>query len=169
MPAPKKAHDEMVSRVKYRLESLFSVTDAKREVALTSNLPHNLNMGEERVDLLIQISYNQKTYVLPIEIETQEGNMFQVEKNISKCVEAFGAVLVVPKATMIPLFNKMLKEIKVKYSQRTIIISYALIQKRDEISDNLIKQAIEQILPVLSNRLTQTLFSMNQKWSHYNV
>ncbi len=150
-----KAHDEMVSRVKYRLESIFEVIEAKKEVALTSNLPQNLSMGEERVDLLLHIRHNQKIYALPVEVETQEGNMFQVEKNIGKCVEAFGAILVVPKAAMVPLFDMMLKDIKVKYSQYMIVISYALMQKRDEVSDKLIKQAIEQILPALSNGLNQ--------------
>ncbi len=149
MPAPKKAHDEMVSRIKYRIESIFKVVETKKEAVLTSNLPHNLSMGEERIDLLLYIQHDKKIYKLPIEVETQEGNIIQVEKNIAKCVDAFGGVLVVPKATMILLFDKILKEIKIKYSRRTIVISYALMQKQNKISDKLIKEAIEQIFPVL--------------------
>ncbi len=156
MPAPRKAHDEMVSRVKYRLETIFDVIHTEKESPLTSNLPDNLSMGENRVDLLLYISHAGKIYSLPVEVETQEGNLVQIEKNVGKCIDAFGGVLVVPKASMIPLFNRMLKEIKVKYSRRTVVISYALMQKKDEVSDKLIKEAIEQILPALSNGLKKT-------------
>ncbi len=150
MSAPKKAHDEMVSRSKYRIESIFKVVEARKEAALTSSLLHNLNMGEERVDLLLNISYNEKIYNLPVEIETQEGNMFQIEKNIGKCVETFGGVLVVPKSSMIPSIKKMLKEIPIKYSKRTMVISYALMQNKNNTSDRIIKEAIAQLLPALS-------------------
>jgi hypothetical protein len=150
MSAPKKAHDEMVSRSKYRIESIFRVVEARKEAELTSNLPHNLNMGEERVDLLLNISYNEKIYNLPVEIETQEGNMFQIEKNIGKCVETFGGVLVVPKSSMIPSIKKMLKEIPIKYSKHTMVISYALMQNKNNTSDRIIKEAIAQLLPALS-------------------
>lgn len=156
MPTPKKAHDEMISRSKYRIESIFTVVEARKEAALTSNFPHNLNMGEERVDLLLRISYNEKIYNLPVEIETQEGNMFQIEKNIGKCVETFGGMLVVPKSSMIPSIKQLLKEIPIKYSKRTMVLSYALMQNKNNTSDRIIKEAIEQLLPVLSS--TQTFF-----------
>ncbi len=161
MPAPKKAHDEMLSRVKYRLETIFKIVETRKEAALTSNPSHNLNMGEERVDLLLRISNDAKIYSLPVEIETQEGNLFQIEKNIGKCIDAFGGILVVPKASMIPLFDKVLKEIKLKYSRRTVVISYALMQKRDEASDRLIKEAVEQILPLLDGGRFSSLSSKN--------
>jgi hypothetical protein len=151
MPAPKKAHDEMISRSKSRIESIFKVIEARKEVALTSNLSRNLSMGEERVDLLLRISYNEIIYDLPIEIETQEGNTFQIEKNIGKCVEAFGGMLVVPKSSMIPSIKQLLKEIPVKYSKRTMVLSYALMQTKTKTSDRIIKEAIEQLLPALSS------------------
>jgi hypothetical protein len=127
------------------------VVEARKEVALTSKLSHNLSMGEERVDLLLRISYNEKIYDLPIEIETQEGNMFQIEKNIGKCVEIFGGMLVIPKSSMIPSIKRLLKEIPIKYSKRTMVLSYSLMQTKNNTSDRLIKEAIEQLLPALSS------------------
>ena len=146
MPAPKKAHDEMVTRTHNRIKAIFNVNEIKKEASLTSKLPRNLTMGEERVDLLLHISWKGNIYELPVEIETQEGNMLQIEKNIGKCVEAFGGVLIVPKSSMIDAIKKALKHIPVDHSRRTVMISYALMQNKNHASDTLIKEAIGQLL-----------------------
>ncbi len=146
MPAPKKAHDEMVTRANNRIKTIFNVIETKKEASLTSKLPQNLTMGEERVDLLLCISYRGDAYELPVEIETQEGNMLQIEKNIGKCVEAFGGVLVVTKSSMVDAIKKTLKHIPVDHSRRTVVISYALMQNKNYASDALIREAIDQLL-----------------------
>ncbi len=146
MPAPKKAHDEMVTRANNRIKAIFNVIEIKKEASLASKLPQNLTMGEERVDLLVRISYRGDAYDLPVEIETQEGNMLQLEKNIGKCVEAFGGVLIVPKSSMIDVIKETLKHIPVNHSRRTVVISYALMQNKSRVSDALIKEAIDQLL-----------------------
>ncbi len=145
-PAPKKAHSEMVTRAHNRIKAIFNVIDIKKEANLTSKLPRNLVMGEERVDLLLHISWKGNIYELPVEIETQEGNMLQIEKNIGKCVEAFGGVLIIPKSSMIDAIKKALKHIPVDHSRRTVVISYSLMQKRNYASDALIKEAIDRLL-----------------------
>jgi hypothetical protein len=146
MPAPKKAHDEMVTRAHNRIKAIFNVIEIKKEASLTSKLSRNLTMGEERVDLLLHISYQGNIYALPVEIETQEGNMLQIEKNIGKCVEAFGGVLIIPRSSMVDAIKKTLKHIPVAHSRRTIIISYALLQNKSYASDAIIKEAIGQLL-----------------------
>jgi hypothetical protein len=146
MPAPKKAHDEMITRAHNRIKDIFNVIDIKKEARLTSKLPQNLTMGEERIDLLLRISWKGNIYELPVEIETQEGNMLQIEKNIGKCVEAFGGVLIVPKSSMVDAIKKALKHIPVNHSRRTVVISYSLMQNKNYASDALIKEAIEQLL-----------------------
>lgn len=146
MPAPRKAHDEMVTRTHNRIKAIFDVIETKKEANLTSKLPQNLIMGEERVDLLLRILFQGNIYELPVEIETQEGNMFQIEKNIGKCVETFGGVLIVPRSSMIDAIKKTLKHIPMAHSRRTIIISYALMQNKSYASDTIIKEAIEQLL-----------------------
>ncbi len=146
MPAPKKAHDEMVTRAHNRIKAIFNIIETKKEANLTSKLPRNLTMGEERVDLLLRISYQRNIYELPVEIETQEGNMLQIEKNIGKCVEAFGGVLLVTKSSMVDAIKKTLKHIPVDHSRRTVVISYAIIQNKNYASDALIKEAINQLL-----------------------
>ncbi len=146
MPAPQKAHDEMVTRAHNRIKAIFNVVEIKKEASLTSKLPQNLSMGEERVDLLLHISWKGNIYALPVEIETQEGNMLQIEKNIGKCVEAFGGILIVPKSSMIDAIKKTLKHIPVDHSRRTVMISYALMQNKNYASDTLIKEAIGQLL-----------------------
>jgi hypothetical protein len=146
MPAPKKAHDEMVTRANNRIKAIFNVIETKKEASLTSKLPQNLIMGEERVDLLLRISWKGNIYELPVEIETQEGNMLQIEKNIGKCIEAFGGVLIIPKSSMIDAIKKALKYIPVDHSRRTVVISYSLMQKKNYASDALIREGIEQLL-----------------------
>jgi hypothetical protein len=146
MPAPKKAHDEMVIRANNRIKAIFNVIETKKEASLTSKLPQNLAMGEERVDLLLRISCGENIYELPVEIETQEGNMLQIEKNIGKCIEAFGGVLIVPKSSMIDVIKKTLKHIPVDHSRRTVVISYAIMQNKNYASDALIKEAVDHLL-----------------------
>ncbi len=146
MPAPKKAHDEMVTRAHNRIKAIFNVIETKKEASLTSKLPQNLTMGEERVDLLLRISYRGDAYELPVEIETQEGNMLQIEKNIGKCIKAFGGVLIVPKSSMIDVIKKTLKHIPVDHSRRTVVISYAIMQNKNYASDALIKEAVDHLL-----------------------
>jgi hypothetical protein len=146
MPAPKKAHDEMVTRANNRIKAIFNVIETKKEASLTSKLPQNLIMGEERVDLLLHISWKGNIYELPVEIETQEGNMLQIEKNIGKCIEAFGGVLIIPKSSMIDAIKKALKYIPVDHSRRTVVISYSLMQNKNYASYALIREGIEQLL-----------------------